>query len=128
MKTTIKALSLRQPFATLIATGLKKIETRKWQTPYRGPLLICASAGKPMTGTGLDLGDKVPRGQALCIVDLDDCRPMTTRDELFACCPVYPRAQSWILSNLRPIEPFAVKGCLYLFDVEIDDALLKGKP
>lgn len=43
---TTKALSLLQPWATLTVMGLKKIETRSWSTPYRGLLLIHASAGK----------------------------------------------------------------------------------
>ncbi len=39
----IKALSLWQPWASLIAVGAKKYETRSWRIDYRGPLLICAS-------------------------------------------------------------------------------------
>lgn len=39
----MKALSLWQPWATLIATGAKRIETRSWYTPYRGPLAIHAA-------------------------------------------------------------------------------------
>jgi hypothetical protein len=41
-----KALSLLQPWASLVVTGAKKIETRSWNTAYRGPLLIHASKGK----------------------------------------------------------------------------------
>lgn len=40
----IKALSLWQPWASLIP-GPKSLETRGWDTSYRGPLLICASKG-----------------------------------------------------------------------------------
>lgn len=40
---TIKALSLTQPWATLVAIGAKKIETRSWQTPYRGRLAMLAT-------------------------------------------------------------------------------------
>ncbi len=40
------ALSLLQPWATLVVIGAKKIETRSWSTPYRGRLLIHASLGK----------------------------------------------------------------------------------
>lgn len=40
----IKAISVLQPWASLIALGHKKIETRSWNTKYRGPLLIHASA------------------------------------------------------------------------------------
>ena len=42
----MKALSLLQPWATLVVMGVKQIETRSWQTAYRGPLLIHASKGK----------------------------------------------------------------------------------
>jgi len=39
----MKALSLRQPWATMIVTGMKAIENRKWKSNYRGSLLIHAS-------------------------------------------------------------------------------------
>lgn len=39
-------LSLLQPWASLIVMGIKTIETRRWQTPHRGPLLIHASQRK----------------------------------------------------------------------------------
>lgn len=39
----MKALSVKQPWASLIDDGTKTIETRKWSTRYRGDLLICAS-------------------------------------------------------------------------------------
>ena len=43
----MKALTLTQPWATLIAIGAKKIETRSWNTAYRGPLAINAAKGFP---------------------------------------------------------------------------------
>lgn len=39
----MKVISLLQPWASLVVLGHKKIETRSWDTPYRGPLLIHAS-------------------------------------------------------------------------------------
>lgn len=39
----MKALTLYQPWATLIAVGAKSIETRSWATSYRGPIAIHAS-------------------------------------------------------------------------------------
>lgn len=39
----MKAISLWQPWATAIARGLKRVETRAWQTEYRGPLAIHAA-------------------------------------------------------------------------------------
>jgi hypothetical protein len=37
------ALSLKQPWAALLAHGRKTIEVRRWRTGYRGPLLIHAA-------------------------------------------------------------------------------------
>lgn len=39
----MKAISLLQPWATLVVIGAKKIETRSWDTKHRGDLLIHAS-------------------------------------------------------------------------------------
>lgn len=41
----MRALSLTQPWATLVAIGAKQIETRSWRTRYRGPLAIHAAKG-----------------------------------------------------------------------------------
>jgi hypothetical protein len=41
----MKAISLWEPWASLIRTGAKTWETRAWPTEYRGRLLICAAKG-----------------------------------------------------------------------------------
>lgn len=43
----MKTLTLTQPWATLVAIGAKKFETRSWKTFYRGPLAIHAAKGFP---------------------------------------------------------------------------------
>jgi len=40
----MKVISILQPWASLVALGHKRIETRSWNTKYRGELLIHASA------------------------------------------------------------------------------------
>lgn len=50
----MRALTIRQPLASLIALGVKTIETRGYGTPCRGPLVIHAGKAKP---TDLDVGD-----------------------------------------------------------------------
>ena len=40
----MKVLTLHQPWASLVALGVKTIETRSWSTKYRGPLAIHAGA------------------------------------------------------------------------------------
>lgn len=43
----MKALSLTQPWASLVALGEKRIETRSWSTPWRGLLAIHAAKTFP---------------------------------------------------------------------------------
>jgi hypothetical protein len=40
----VRCLTVRQPWATFLATGVKRFETRSWSTRYRGPLAIHASS------------------------------------------------------------------------------------
>jgi len=75
----MKAISLYQPWATLVAMGLKKYETRSWETFYRGPLLICASKKKlPFIEIASILmaaklsKDDLVYGRAICVVELSD--------------------------------------------------------
>lgn len=82
----MKALTLYQPWASLVALGLKKIETRSYPTKVRGHLAI--HAGKNNYGIDVMWRDpnllricqrhfgqfpKFPIGKVLCIVDLQDC-------------------------------------------------------
>ena len=39
----MKALTIKQPWSTLIVDGIKDIENRTWKTNYRGRILIHAS-------------------------------------------------------------------------------------
>jgi hypothetical protein len=43
----MKTLTITQPWATLVAIGAKRIETRSWSTSYRGQLAIHAAKGFP---------------------------------------------------------------------------------
>lgn len=43
----MKAITLTQPWASLVAMGAKRIETRSWRTPYRGRIAIHAAKGFP---------------------------------------------------------------------------------
>src|SRR6266851_4536576 len=108
---TLKALSLKQPWANMIAAGEKTIETRKWPTDYRGPLLIVSSKSPGIP----------PAGYAVALATLVDCRPMTSADEHLAQCRLYRGAYSWILSDVRRLKPFSVRGQLGIYDVSVPD-------
>ena len=84
----MKALSLTQPWATLVISGRKKFETRGWATGYRGQVAIHASKGMPgwakeaARDFGLD-PDALPRGAVLGTVNIVAVAPTReVRDQL----------------------------------------------
>ena len=85
----IKAITIKQPWATLIALGEKKFETRSWATKHRGPIAI--HAGKSidkeafkeraiatiLAKHGIHLIKDLPTGAVLAIVELSECHKVT---------------------------------------------------
>jgi len=108
----MKAISVHQPWADRVASGVKTIETRRWWTHHRGELLIC-STQRPCDTPG------VYYGSAVALVELLNCAPMTVADEQAAGCALYAGAFAWVLGNIRRIVPFPVRGEHRLFDVEV---------
>ena len=102
----MKALTLRQPWASLIADGRKTIETRTWRTRYRGPLAIHASA-RPY--------EDLPTGGIVAVAWLYGCRPMETTDEDAACIALFDGAYAWLLANVQPVPLIPCKGMLGLW-------------
>lgn len=125
---------IKQPFAGLIASGEKTIETRTWRTKYRGEILICASA-QPHKGIVIcppendpvaaaaairSRNDLAQFGVALCIADLYMVEPFQPAHCMLARCLWYENAFSWRLRNVRKIEtPFPVKGKLGIFGLNV---------
>jgi hypothetical protein len=70
----MKILSLLQPWATLVVTGAKLVETRSWQTPYRGPVFIHASGDLNKKFKGMDI---TPALTSLCPHFKDFIKPQT---------------------------------------------------
>ena len=58
----MKALTMTQPWATLVALGENTIETRSWSTSYRGPLAIhsARAAQRLVPEHEADFGDLSP--------------------------------------------------------------------
>lgn len=93
----MKALSLTQPWATLIAIGAKTWETRSWPTKYRGEIAIHASLNQPKWARDLEhshplfsaalypngryLYPFLSCGKIIAIAELTDCR---RTEEFFA--------------------------------------------
>ncbi len=81
----MKAITLYQPWASLIMDGRKTIETRSWKTNYRGLLAIHAGRicdTEACQEAGYD-PDTIPRRAVLGVVELYDVFRFTfenTRD------------------------------------------------
>jgi len=133
----MKAISLWQPYSSLMAMGLKKIETRSWSTKYRGPLLIHAAMRKPRLYEQRYIAivlNKFGRvdfpigylhyGAILCKVDLIDCKKMTWGNiphhtELEYNLGNYDYGRfMWITNNLKTFaNPIPWKGSQGFFNV-----------
>lgn len=70
----MKFLTIRQPWASLIAVGVKTIETRPFSTKYRGPLAIHAGKAIPtittLPGFTDVTGEPIAEGEDPCWLDM----------------------------------------------------------
>lgn len=104
----MKAISIKQPWASLIAEGRKIYEIRSWKTNYRGPILICVSQ-KPKL-------ENLPTGVMICVVDLVDIIDYRKSHTKKSFTDWLPNHYSWILENPRIVKQLPVKGQLGLFN------------
>ena len=116
----MRALTIRQPWASLIICGEKDVENRTWTTRYRGPLAVHAGyrADHDLQPWQQDIVERLntlPRGAIIGIVDLRDI--VSDSSSRWAETGHY----HWVLTNQRPIEPVPMRGRLGLWtpDVEI---------
>lgn len=146
----MKALTLTQPWATLVALGEKSIETRSWPTQYRGLLAIHAAKcfrkssfkhdgifnQEPFRSSLRPSGNysypELDAGNVLCVCRLCGCS--RTEDimqqigglESFRKEAEFgnyaPRRYGFSLALEYRVKPVAVNGHLGLW--EIDDSLL----
>ena len=120
----MKALTLRQPWASLVMAGIKDVENRTWRTNYRGRLVIHAGSGidrEGMNEHGQLLAD-YPHGAILGTVELVDCVEHSTSPWAIA------ENWHWLLAEPRPFDaPIPAKGKLGLWTCEATDmALAEG--
>ena len=136
--TELRALSLTQPWASLVAQGAKRIETRSWATPYRGWIAIHAAKAFPRECqrllevepflTALNCPpDELRRGAILAVVRLRGCfqcgkdqgghgvpglvLPPVAPELSFG--DYSPGRYAWVFDDLRPLgRPIPCKGAL----------------
>lgn len=71
----MKVITIKQPWATLIAKGYKEYEFRTWKTKYRGEILIHAGKGtdKEAMTRFEDLKLEYPEGCIIAKAKITDC-------------------------------------------------------
>ena len=114
-----RILTVRQPWAWLIAAGIKDIENRRWTCSYRGPLLIHASASAPTpdylawaSRFAAERGAHVDQrallyGGIIAVVELIDC---VTRSD----SPWFEGPIGLVVRDARPLPTIPWKGALKL--------------
>jgi hypothetical protein len=142
----MKALTLTQPWASLVAIGAKRIETRTWKTAYRGSLALHAAKGFPKWAKetcrermfAMELGpDVLPVGMVIATCRLISCIPtrelrqngVIEVDYLAGCGNFYmsdserlfgdytPGRWAWLLADVRQLStPVPAKGALRLWE------------
>ncbi len=129
----MKAITIKQPFATLIAENLKEYEFRTWKTKYRGEILI--HAGKGVNKKAMEkfkhLNLEYPSGCIIAKATLTDCIPIDDKQRkiLQEKNPlVYENiikhtdwnGYGFKLENVQKITPLPVNGKLSLWDYKIE--------
>lgn len=130
----MKGLTLTQPWATLVALGHKRVETRSWSTRYRGPIAIHAAKGFPGYArefASLEraigrLPQRIPRGAIVAVAELVDVRRTEEAAQMVEGLERHlgdfsPGRFAWLLSNVRALsEPVGYRGALGLWTVPPD--------
>jgi hypothetical protein len=133
----MKALTLTQPWAQLVADDRKHWETRSWPTWYRGILAIHAGKGDDSIDRALaeHFGYKpardMPRGAIVAIVRVTDCQATLGDDEAFRDEAEYDYGYfergrwKFRLELVTKLEaPVPCRGALGIWDVPADVAAL----
>lgn len=125
----MKALTIREPYASLILHGIKKVETRTWKTNYRGELYIHSGISKMSKDIlnnkklmNLYDGISPSYGKIICKCNLVDVVKMTpeyiksvSEDEL-VCGRFEVGNYAWILDDIEIINPIECKGKLGIWN------------
>jgi hypothetical protein len=133
-----KALSLKQPYAWLIANGYLLVDDRTWGTQYRGPVLIHASKGlyeeyydflKANTDIPLPAKDKLEYGGVVGIANLVLCsRPSElptgiSRQQRAHFGGVHQEYFGFLFEHATPLTLMPCRGKLGIFEIDVDALL-----
>lgn len=127
---SLRVLSIKEPYASLLKDNIKHIETRSWKTNYRGEIYIHASKGIDNDYLKKDELDKYVNkddfkcGYIIAKANLVDCIYMDDeflnkikKDKLEYLCGDYRLGRyAWVLEDIKPISPIPAKGHLGIWN------------
>lgn len=143
----MKALTLTEPWATLVALGEKRIETRSWSTNYRGPLAIHSGKGYPKWAkdlivtspfreslNGWGWARPFHHGKIIAITSLCDVQPTQNilpdiSDQEWAFGDYARGRYAWVLGETTFLSfPIECRGALGLWTPppELEQAIIEG--
>lgn len=124
----MKAVTISQPYASLIASGKKWVENRTWPTNYRGEIAIHAGKGLQYLdkeelllyphGCVIAVGKLVACCERDRIIDMDS-DPMRRKTRALGSQKYWSELARhehtegpwcWILEDIRPIVPVPIRG------------------
>jgi len=123
----MKVITIKQPWATLIAEGYKEYEFRTWKTKYRGEILIHAGKGIDKEAVErfkylkLDypVGKIIARAKVVDCVKVDDTlrRELAQKDPIVYKGVIDKTSNDWDgygfkLENIEKINPVEIDGKL----------------
>lgn len=130
----MKVITIKQPFASLIAAGLKEYEFRTWKTAYRGELLI--HAGKSVDAEAMKKFEQLdlsyPLGCIIAKATLTDCikvdedlkQDLRRKNALvYSGTTENPnwKGYGFQLADIQPMEPIYVNGKLGLWGYHFEE-------
>lgn len=126
----LRALTVKQPLAWAIVSGIKRVENRSWRFPYPLGTTIAVHAGlKVVDHLPVDVTPPAdfPRGAIVGYVDVVDqhhaseCARPGSRVSPYCSPWAYEDQHHWVLANARSItEPVPCRGYLWLFVPPVD--------
>lgn len=125
----MKVLTLKQPWATLVAEGIKKYEFRSWKINYRGKVLIHAGVGidKEEMKKFKNLNLEFPSRRILAEVEIEDCLELDDNlnkkiisENNIAYGSKYRTGYAWKLKNVKKINvDKEINGKLGLWNIDL---------
>ena len=110
----MKAITICQPYAELIASGAKRVENRTWATSYRGELAIHAGKSRKFGGTdGMVYGAVVAIARLTRIVWVESIPMFVPPHPEFSWLLDHVHVEGpwcWILEGVQRVKPFACRG------------------